>query len=192
MLRHCSDARYVWNLAVEQHSHWRQGRKSAPRYLEQSRQLTAARAEHPWLAKGSQTVQQQALRDFSHAMDNFFDSRCRRPTWRKAGQNEGFRITGKRGKNWDARRLNRRHAEVKIPKVGWVRFHLSRPLPEDVKSFRVTRDHAGRWHVAFAAIPLSVSGPGTATVARRGVTASAPSGRVGIRPLGAKAKSQMF
>jgi putative transposase len=175
MLRHCSDARYVWNLAVEQHSHWRPGRKSAPGYLEQSRQLTAARAEHQWLAKGSQTVQQQALRDFSHAMDNFFDGRCRRPTWRKAGQNEGFRITGKRGKNWDARRLNRRRAEVKIPKVGWVRFHLSRPLPEDVKSFRVTRDHAGRWHVAFAVIPLAVTGPGTGEVVGidRGIRVSA-------------------
>jgi putative transposase len=175
MLRHCSDARYVWNLAVEQHSHWRQGRESAPGYLEQSRQLTVARAEHPWLAKGSQTVQQQALRDFSHAMDNFFDGRCGHPAWRKAGQNEGFRITGKRGKNWDARRLNRRHAEVKIPKVGWVRFHLSRPLPEDMKSFRVTRDRAGRWHVGFAVIPLAVPGPGTGEVVGidRGIKVSA-------------------
>jgi len=57
LLRHCSDARYVWNLAVEQHSWWRPGRKSAPGYLEQSRQLTAVRAEYPWLAKGSHTVQ---------------------------------------------------------------------------------------------------------------------------------------
>jgi hypothetical protein len=62
---HCGHARYVWNLAVEQHRHWRPGRKSAPGYLEQCRQLTAARAEHPWLAAGSQMVQQQALRDFA-------------------------------------------------------------------------------------------------------------------------------
>ena len=27
--------------------------------------ITQARAEHPWLAAGSQTVQQQALRDFA-------------------------------------------------------------------------------------------------------------------------------
>jgi putative transposase len=50
-------------------------------------------------------------------------------------------------------RLNRNHAEVKIPKVGWVRFRCSRPVPATVKSFRVTRDLAGRWHVAFAVIP---------------------------------------
>jgi hypothetical protein len=60
---HCGHARFVWNLAVEQHRHWRPGRASAPGYLEQCRQLTTARAEHPWLAAGSQMVQQQALRD---------------------------------------------------------------------------------------------------------------------------------
>jgi hypothetical protein len=58
---HCAQARYVWNLAVEQHAHWRPGRMSAPGYLEQCRQLTQARAEHDWLRAGSQMVQQQAL-----------------------------------------------------------------------------------------------------------------------------------
>ncbi|MGD0606299.1 MAG: transposase, partial [Streptosporangiaceae bacterium] len=69
---HCGHARYTWNLAVEQHSHWHPGRASAPGYLEQCRQLTQARAGRPWLAAGSQTVQQQALRDFTQAMTAFF------------------------------------------------------------------------------------------------------------------------
>jgi putative transposase len=49
---HCGHARYVWNLAVEQHQHWHPGRKGAPGYLEQCRQLTQARAEYPWLGAG--------------------------------------------------------------------------------------------------------------------------------------------
>jgi len=65
---HCGHARYIWNLAVEQYGHWHPGRKAAPGYLEQCRQLTQARAAHPWLAAGSHTVQQQALRDFARAM----------------------------------------------------------------------------------------------------------------------------
>jgi transposase len=89
---HCGHARYVWNLAVEQHAHWRPGRTNAPTYLEQCRQLTAARAEHPWLATGSQMVQQQALRDFARAVADFFAGTRRRPTWRKAGRDEGFRV----------------------------------------------------------------------------------------------------
>ena len=159
---HCSQARYVWNLAVEQHRHWRPGRQSAPGYLEQCRQLTAARAEHPWLAAGSQMVQQQALRDFTQAMTAFFDpaNLAGRPSWRKVGRNEGFRIVGRRGQHWDVRRASRNVGLVRIPKAGWVRFRWSRAVPEDTKSYRVTRDRAGRWHVAFTAIPSPVASPG--------------------------------
>jgi len=162
LLRHCSDARYAWNLAVEQHRWWRPGRKSAPGYLEQCRQLTAARGENLWLAEGSQTVQQQALRDFDQAMRNFFGGSHRRPSWRKAGRDEGFRIVAVTPGH--VRRLNRKAAQVWVPKAGWVRFRLSRPVPAGVKSFRVTRDRAGRWHVAFALVPAPVEGPGTGDV----------------------------
>jgi putative transposase len=173
---HCGHARYTWNLAVEQHSHWHPGRKSAPGYLEQCRQLTQARAEYPWLAAGSQTVQQQALRDFTQAMARFFDpaSPARRPSWRKAGRNEGFRIVG-RGRQWDVRRVSRKVGEVWVPKAGWVRFRWSRDVPPDAKSYRVTLDRAGRWHVAFAVIPAPVPAPGNGQVVGidRGVAVAA-------------------
>jgi transposase len=173
LLRHCSDARYVWNLCVEQESGYRPGRGKMPRFAGRCRQLTEARAENPWLAEGSVMVQQQAIRDHRQAMANFFTGTHQRPAWRKAGQDEGFRIvTVKPG---DVRRLNRNHAAVKVPKAGWVRFRWSRPVPDGVKSFRVTRDRAGRWHVAFAAIPTPVPGPGTGAVVGidRGVKVSA-------------------
>jgi putative transposase len=157
---HCAHARYVWNLAVEQHRHWHPGRKSAPGYLEQCKQLTAARAEHPWLAAGSQVVQQQALRDFARAIANYFTGTHQRPSWRKAGWDEGFRIVGRRGQHWDVRRLSRHVGEVRVPKVGWMRFRWSRAVPADIKSYSVTRDRAGRWHIAFAVIPEPIANPG--------------------------------
>src|ERR1035437_7486459 len=153
---HCAHARYVWNLAVEQHRHWRPGRTSAPGYLEQCRQLTAARAEHPWLAAGSQMVQQQALRDFAQATANHVGGTHHRPSWRKAGRNEGFRVVAV--KPGDVRRLSRHTGEVRVPKAGWVRFRWSRAVPPGVKSYRVTLDRAGRWHVAFAAVPRARAG----------------------------------
>ncbi|PZF97356.1 transposase, partial [Nonomuraea aridisoli] len=111
----------------------RPGRRSSPGYLEQCRQLTEARAEFAWLRAGSQMVQQQALRD--------------------------FRVVAVKAA--DVRRLSRNVGEVRIPKVGWVRFRWSRAVPEGVKSYRVTRDRVGRWHVAFAAIPEPIPAPGT-------------------------------
>jgi putative transposase len=52
LLGHCAHARFVWNLACEQHQDWRAGKASAPGYSEQSRQLTEARKEFGWLAAG--------------------------------------------------------------------------------------------------------------------------------------------
>ncbi len=169
---HCRHARYVWNLAVEQQKHWQPGRR-APGYNEQCAQLTAARAEYDWLAGGSQTVQQQALRDFAQAMRNFFGGTHRRPTWRKAGAHEGFRQVAV--KPHHVERLNRRFGRVWVPKVGWVRFRLSRPVPQGVKSYRVTRDRAGRWFISFAHIPDPIAGPGDGSVVGidRGVVVSA-------------------
>jgi putative transposase len=72
-------------------------------------------------------------------------------------------------------RLNRRFGRVWVPKVGWVRFRLTRPVPEGVKSYRVTCDRVGRWHVAFAHIPDPIAGPGDCSVVGvdRGVVVSA-------------------
>jgi putative transposase len=135
-------------------------------------------------------VQQQALRDFHAAWASWYSAltqwRSRNaklppeerpsfpsaPSWRKRNVNKGFRIvaTGPR----DARCLNPRWGEVLVPKLAWVRFRWSRPVP-DAKSYRVTRDHAGCWHIAFAAVPPAIPGPGTGEVVGvdRGVAVSA-------------------
>jgi putative transposase len=86
---------------------------------------------------------------------------------------EGFRQVGLKPRHVE--RLNRRFGRVWVPKVGWVRFHLSRPVPTGVKSYRVTRDRAGRWHVAFTHVPAPITGPCDRSVVGvdRGVVVSA-------------------
>jgi putative transposase len=189
LLGHCAHARYVWNLAVEQRSWWQPGRP-APGFAEQCRQLSQARAANPWLAVGSVIVQQQALRDFHAASAAWFASlrtwrsRCATippdqrpaapspPSWRKRGRREGFRVVAVGPQ--DVRRVNRRWGQVAVPKLGWVRFRWSRPVPA-ARSYRVTRDRAGRWHVAFAAVPPAIPAPGNGEVVGvdRGVAVSA-------------------
>ncbi|MCT9139836.1 RNA-guided endonuclease InsQ/TnpB family protein [Streptomyces violarus] len=95
MLLHCAHARYVWNLAVEQHAHWRRDkahhrpdgkRTGAPSFAEQCRQLTEARAASEWLRAGNQTVQAQALKDFAKAKAARFTSGFGEPTKRRAAR----------------------------------------------------------------------------------------------------------
>ena len=63
-------------------------------------------------------------------------------------------------RQWDVRRVSRKVGQVWVPKAGWLRFRWSRAVPPGAKSYRVTRDRAGRWHVAFAVIPEPVPAPG--------------------------------
>ncbi|MFF8397341.1 RNA-guided endonuclease InsQ/TnpB family protein [Streptomyces sp. NPDC016172] len=202
MLLHCAHARYVWNLAVEQHSYWKPGRKFAPGFAEQCRQLTEARREDEWLAAGNADVQQQALKDFAKAKDAKFTSGFGDPTWRKKYRHEGFRVIGtdrvpeyepdgspklnpKTGKQVMSRsvmvqKLNRRWAQVKVPGCGWVRFRLTRAEPPRAKTLRITFRN-GQWHVAFAIIPEPIEklGAGEVIGIDRGViiTAALSDGR---------------
>ena len=109
-------------------------------------------------------------------MTAFFDpgNPAGRPSWRKAGRDEGFRIVG-RGRQWEVRRVSRKVGQVWVPKAGWVRFRWSRAVPPGAKSYRVTMDRAGRWHIAFAVIPEPVPAPGNgqAVGIDRGVAVSA-------------------
>ncbi|MEF9907370.1 RNA-guided endonuclease InsQ/TnpB family protein [Streptomyces sp. P9-A2] len=195
MLGHCAHARCVWNLAVEQHAHWQPGRRSAPGFAEQCRQLTEARRDNDWLRAGNADVQQQALKDFARAKAARFASGFGEPTWRRKHMHEGFRVIGTdrvpeshpdgspklnargrqvMGRSVVVRRLNRRWARVKVPGCGWVRFRLTRTELPAAKTFRVTFRN-NRWHIAFAVVPEPVDGPGTGEVIGidRGVTITA-------------------
>jgi hypothetical protein len=57
-------------------------------------------------------------------------------------------------------------------KIGWVWFKRSRGLA-GWKSYRISRDRAGRWHIALAVIPEPIPAPGAGGVVGvdRGVTA---------------------
>jgi putative transposase len=147
---HCAHARFVWNLALEQRQMWRpdhRGHRPPITAASQMRELTGARAAFDWLRAGSSPVQQAAVRDLDQAYRNWWTSpgHFRRPTWRKADINEGFYI-----RDLTVSQVTRRWGQVLVPKVGWVRFRLTRPmtLVSVATSARVTFK-GGRWHVSF-------------------------------------------
>jgi len=151
---HCGHARFVWNLAVEQQAWRRPGRGNPPASAARQRQLAEARQAEPWLAAGSSSVQQQALRDFDRAMAAFFDkgNPAGQPEFRSKRGRQGFVV-----RDAKARRLSRHWGEVQVPKCGWVRFRWTKPLPASPGMARITLDRAGKWHVSFPAPQPAVS-----------------------------------
>lgn len=165
LLEHCAHARFVWNLALEQRNLYRPEIGPTPNGAEQDRQLTEAR-KASWLGEGSSTVQQQALRDLDQAFRNWWSNpgHFGRPTWRRRGVHEGFRIVGAQARRFE--RLSRKRARVLVPKVGWVDWRWSADPDANgpVKSYRVRRDPAGRWWISFASIPPAGDAPGNGAV----------------------------
>lgn len=162
---HCAHARFLWNLALEQMNLYRPEWGPTPSYVDQARQLTEARKANDWLASGSTNVQQQALRDLRQAFQNWWGNpgHFGRPSWRKAGLHEGFRQVAVKPHHIE--RVSRRWATLVVPKIGKVRFRITRSIPvDDVKSYRVIMDRRGRWHVCFALIPDPIEGPGDGTI----------------------------
>ncbi len=170
LVRHCADARYVWNLALEQRNLWVRGRSQKITCNNQMNELTEAR-KVTWLKEGSSAIQQQALRDLDRAFQNWWKrpDHFGRPTWRKAGINEGFAI-----RDLSVRRINRKWGQVFVPKCGWVKFRVTREWSdiETASSARVTKDRSDRWFVSFTrpAPPLDRESTGAIVGIDMGVT----------------------
>jgi putative transposase len=152
--------RAVWNLALEQRQYLYRHRGLTLRAVEQCAQLTRARGDLPWLADLPAQAAQQVLRHLDRAYDNWWNPThpAGPPTFRKRSTGLSVPFPGQAVK---VRKLNHRWAQVRLPKVGWVRFRLSRPLGGVVRNATVTRDGLG-WHVAFGvatgAVPAAPNG----------------------------------
>ncbi|MFD8632139.1 RNA-guided endonuclease InsQ/TnpB family protein [Streptomyces sp. NPDC059533] len=90
---------------------------------------------------------QQVLRSLDRAYDNFWNP----------SHLAGFPVRKRRGHRLsvpfpgqavEVRKLNRKWAEVRLPKLGWLRFRLSRAIGGMVRNATVSRDGNG-WHVSF-------------------------------------------
>ena len=170
MVEWCGQARFAWNIALEQRELIRGLPLPKLSGIDQKRFVTEARKDIDWLKQGPSVVQQQAVLDLHQAFVNWWKNpgHFGRPTRRVKGKcTEGFCI-----RDVSVRRVDGRMAEVRVPKLGYVKFRLHRPLPAKFGMGRVTLDRQGRWHVSFSAIPAQIDGPADGTIIGidRGIT----------------------
>ena len=139
--------RAVWNVALAQRQFLYAQRGIRLRAAGQHRQLTEARAELDWLANLPAQSGQQVLAHLDRAYDNWWDPKhpAGPPKFKKRRNELSVPFPGQAVA---VRKLNNRWAEVRLPKLGWVQFRLSRPLGGVVRNATVSCDALG-WHVAF-------------------------------------------
>lgn len=136
--------RAVWNTGLEQRRGYRL-RGAWMNYQLQAHELAAAKAEQSWLKDVPAHCLQQALMDLDRACRTHGTFRVH---WRSSRRwAPSFRFP--EGNKMAVRKLNRRHVQVKLPKLGWVKFRASRSLDNEViRSATVSKDGA-HWFVSF-------------------------------------------
>jgi putative transposase len=171
MVEHGHHARFVFNIGLEQRAMWRRDKHNRGTHPEhgnldaarvntttQMRELAVLRGELDWLRAGSSSVQQAALRDLDRAFANFYAGRAKYPQFKRRTERKGSFVI----RDLTVQRLNRRWGVVMVPKVGLVRFRVTR-LWHDINSAtsaRVTHKN-GRWYVSFTTPPAAKIEAGT-------------------------------
>ena len=148
--------RQVWNYALRQRKDWVNSRKCRvnacsveyeyiinadepfPDYHIQAKNLTEAKKSNPELKNVNAQVLQQVLRTLDRAWADMKSRNFGFPRFKKHYRMRSF-VFPQLGK--DVIKGN----QVKLPQLGWVKFHQSRPIPDGfvVKQARVVRKASG-------------------------------------------------
>lgn len=143
-------ARAIYNAGLEERrAAWSMCRTSLTYLAQGGAELTEAKRVCKWLSEPHSDVLQQALRDLDRAFARFFAGISGYPKARRKRRGDRFRIQSRpRIGEIRVRRLSRRWGEIRIPKMGWVRFRWSRKPDGAIRHLTVTRDSLG-WHVSL-------------------------------------------
>lgn len=135
--------RFLYNLALEHRIlHWNQW-KSNQNYYDQANQLKDMKKVEgfEWIGEAPSQVLQQSLKDLDKAFRSFWRSGFGFPKWKKKSGNQSIRFPD--AKSISVRRVSKRKAFVKLPKIGEVGFRLSRPILGKIKNCTVKKETDG-------------------------------------------------
>jgi Helix-turn-helix domain len=188
--RYAGMCRRVWNDALaEQKARHARGERYAS-YLEMASWLTAWRhaPATAWLSEGPVHPQQQVLLRLDEASSRFFAKEGGYPRFKRRGDDPGLRFP-------DPKQfaLDQVNARIKLPKLGWLRLRMSRPVEGALRNVMLRRE-GQQW---FASIQVEMSEtvpllevPPTLGIDRGLSTFAATSDERLVPPLKALAKQQ--
>ena len=133
--------RYIYNWGIDQ------SRERYPGYNSLANQLPDMKRseELSWLKAAHSQVLQQALKDLNKAFVNFFEKRAGYPRYKKSKRARQSIRYPQPETDWIATDQRR----IKLPKVGWVKVKMHRPLEGVMKNVTVSRTKSGQYFVSI-------------------------------------------
>jgi putative transposase len=145
MRRFAGSCRFVYNKALAmQKALYESGEKKLG-FAGLCKALTGWRnsPETAWLADAPVHPLQQALKDLERAYTNFFAKRADFPKFKKKGLSESLRYPDPK-----QFKLDQTNGRVFLPKLGWMRLRLSRPVLGELRNVTVSQS-CGKWFVSI-------------------------------------------
>ena len=145
MRRFAGSCRFVFNKALALHKErYEQGQKKLG-YAGLCKLLTEWRngLETPWLKDAPVHPLQQTLKDLERAYSNFFAKRAAFPRFKKKGQHDSLRYPDPK-----QFKLDEGNGRIFLPKLGWMRLRLSRPVLGKSCNATVSQS-GGKWFVSI-------------------------------------------
>ncbi len=143
--RFAGSCRWTWNAAIAEQQRQREAGEPFAGHAAMCQWLTAWRhaPDTAWLAETPVHPLQQTLRRLEAAYQRFFAGQGGYPKFKRRGQEPGLRFP-------DPKQfaLDPVNARVKLPKLGWQRVRLSRPVVGELRNATVTRER-GHWLVSL-------------------------------------------
>jgi putative transposase len=141
--------RWLWNWALAYREDLWLAAKSAGAsglagsagYAHLSSLLPGLKERHHWLGRAPHHALQHVLRDLDKAFSRFFSGAAGYPGFKRRGERDSVHFP-------DSKQFSVEGDWVKLPKLGWVRFRLSRPVAGKVRNVTLSRE--GKcWYVSF-------------------------------------------
>ncbi|MCB9061612.1 MAG: transposase [Halobacteriovoraceae bacterium] len=140
--------RFLYNLCLEHRIlSWTQYRSSI-NYYDQANELKDLKSceGFEWIKDSPAQILQQSLKDLDKAFKSFWRSGFGFPKYKKKGIGDSFRFPD--AKQFSVRKVTRKKAFVKLPKIGEVAFRLSRKIEGKIKNATIKKEVDG-WYIAF-------------------------------------------
>ena len=140
--------RLIWNLALEQRCHhWRAFQRQSGNsisFASQCRELTELRKEFDWIRAVPCAVQQKRLKDLDRAFCRFWSGLAKFP--QPCRKRTALKVTFDRSISIE--KVSKRWGRVRLPKIGWVKFRLTRPIKGKICEATVSKTPLG-WQISF-------------------------------------------
>ena len=138
-------ARYVYNWALNMRIEAYQQRKERLSYADLCKMLTHLKKEEDklWLNEVTTECLQQSIRNMDSAFTRFFREKKGFPKFKsKKDSRKSYKAINSVQIDFDT-------ARIKLPKVGWVKFHRNRTFDGKMGTATVTKTASGKYYVSI-------------------------------------------